>query len=60
MPPRNSIAVKVSRPQKDRSKLKRGIPLDELLTGTPRIGGELRLRGSNGHACPSRRSSATA
>jgi hypothetical protein len=59
MPRRKSLPVKVSRPQKDRSKLKGGIPLDELLTGTPRIGGELRLRGSNGTACPSRRSSAT-
>jgi hypothetical protein len=48
MPWRKSLPVKVSRPQKDRSRLKGVIPLEDLLTGTPRIGGELRMRGSNG------------
>jgi hypothetical protein len=56
---RKSLPVKVSRPQKDRSKLKGGISLDELLTGMPRIGKEVSQRGSNGTACPSRRSSVT-
>ncbi len=56
MPRRKSRPVKVSRPQKDRSRLKGGIPLDELLIGTPCICGELRLSGSNESARPSSRS----
>jgi hypothetical protein len=37
MPKRQGRPVKDFRPQKDRAKPKGGIPLDELLTGAPRL-----------------------